>query len=190
MTTCREIVSASLRKCGVRAPGEEPEAAEADNGMEVLSSMYLGWVADGVFGPLADVIVTEAYEALENERVVADSALTVTLPTEYDDECSDTGTRPPRDLAIVETVIEEARQVSVYDALSRAWVRLDNLTLASTAPFATRGADDLACALAMNYADEFRADLRPATVQKGRRFIRRLAAKPNRAPKASEADYF
>jgi hypothetical protein len=82
-TTCRDVVVAALRRPGIVAAGGEPDSAMADEAMGHLQNLYMELLAQGVFGRMRDVRVTEStYTALEQDRISIPSSTTttVTLP--------------------------------------------------------------------------------------------------------------
>lgn len=169
MVTCREIVTASLRKIGIIGSGRRvPSADEAQDGLTNLRGMYERWATGGAFGKFREVIATADYTAHENERVRISAGVVVTLPTTIpaSDRYNLTGDdRAPYDLAcVIVTQSGTEPQLNVYDANAGAWVRLDGLTLDSAAPFAGRGRDGLACALAVFSAEEYGAAVGQVTM--------------------------
>lgn len=148
MTTCRQTITYALRQARVLASGDDPSSDEAADGLVALQALYDLWVANGMFGRLTDVYVTEDYEAEEGERVIAPSGVTITFPTTIDDECEDS--RAPRDLSCIETIIDGVRVVKVWDRTG--WVDLLGLELDDDAPLSSRSAWGLAAALATSGA--------------------------------------
>ena len=164
MTTCRDIVTLALRQARIVGIGRAPRAAEADEGMVALQSLYDGMFADGPLGPFTDVYATDDYTAKENERIIADGA-TNTIPDTIEENDA---VRTPKDLTAV-IVITDTTQKNYVFSLGR-WEICDSLTLDSDAPLAARDKTGLAALLAIEYAEMFGAQLPPATAQRGIRF--------------------
>lgn len=80
MASCRHIVNGALRKLGKLGAGREPRLADATDTLSALQSLYGAWIAGGAFGRLHDVVPTgTTYTAAGNERIVRDSAATLTV---------------------------------------------------------------------------------------------------------------
>jgi hypothetical protein len=79
---CRSIVTLALRKLGRVGAGRSPRDADAADALDVLSSLYQGWIASGAFGRLRTVIPQGTlYVAPGNVRVIVpDADFTVSLP--------------------------------------------------------------------------------------------------------------
>jgi len=180
MTTCRDIVTLALRQARIVGIGRTPRAAEADEGMEALQSLYNSMFSNGPFGPFTEVYATADYTAKENERIIANGA-TITIPDTIDNY--DT-VRTPADLSAVVVVTDVARKQYVF-SLGR-WETVHDLTLDSSAPLAERDRTGLAALLAMEYAEMYGAQLTPATTQRGLRFKGDLSHKF----KPSEPEYY
>lgn len=149
MPTCRDIITHAMRQAKILAAGVDPDADELADGLVALQSLYDGWVANGMFGRLKDRYESEDYDASEGERVIAPSGVTVTFPTTIDsDAFSDE--RAPRDMSVIETIINGVRTVKLWDRTG--WVDLLDLTENSEAPLASRGAWGLAATLAISGA--------------------------------------
>lgn len=164
MTTCRDIIKRAYQMVGIVALGEEPTAEEAEYGLEVLQTMYDGWVERGMFGRLKDVYKTANYTAQEGERVITPAA-TITLPTTIDDG----EVRAPRNLSCIVKIVAGVQTSHVYHR--GQWVTLGGLALASDAPFAERGAIGLAACVAQMMGDTFAgAAVGDATVRMANQF--------------------
>lgn len=168
--TCLQILTGAARKLGVLAIGRNLTSAQSESGMEILQSLYLELVGQGVFGKLYDSYITDAtYTAHENERITCDATVTtVTLPTTitedwwptsgpiegaYDYGWSNSSTtypRTPRDSAIIQIARTNTSSALtyIYDAPQTNWVALDSLALASTAPLSDRYGEALKALLA------------------------------------------
>lgn len=187
MATVRDVVTLALRQARVIGIGREPRATEADAGLQAFQAMLDMWIANGMFGRLTDRYKTGNYTAEEGERITAPTAITVTIPTTFDDD-ENGGTRAPRDLALIETVLNGTRAVKLYDRT--AWVDLLGLTLNSTAPLAERGVTGLAACVAQTYAEMFGAQLMPNTARLAMTFQGMIARKfGTERPKAAAVYY-
>lgn len=134
--------------------GQALSDPEADRCLNVFRSMWREAVEKGLFGRLSDYLATDDYEAKEQERVFSDGN-TITLPTSIIDTVTGL-TRRPKDLAMIQVVDDAADpQISIYDAHTAAWVRIDNLTLASECPLGDRYRHGFECALAARVAGSF-----------------------------------
>lgn len=162
MTTCRDIITQAMYRTSILALGRTPKAKETDNGMFLLQGLYDDLVMSGALGELTDVYAVEDYEAKEFERVVANGHA-ITKPLTIDD-CGKI--RQPKDLAVI----------SIHDVITEnfvwenGWVSLSDLTLDSVAPFASKGADGLACYLALNWVDTFGGQVAAKVYDRGMRF--------------------
>jgi hypothetical protein len=164
MTTCRDVITLALRQARIVGIGREPRAAEAQEGLLALQSLYDGIFADGMLGPFTDVYATSNYTAQENERIIADNA-TITIP----DTITEAGTvRTPMDLSAVIVVTDTTQRNYVF-SLGR-WQRCDALTLGSDAPLSNRNLLGLAAWLSGHYCEMFGAQLPPNIYQTGMRF--------------------
>lgn len=153
MPTCRDIITSAYRK--VTSSEETMSAASAEDGLAQLQSLYLELVMNAGFGSFRDVLPTSNYTACEQDRVKLSAGVTATIPASVTD-CWTGDLRAPLDLACI-VVIDPANppaQISVYDAMLGAWVRLDGLTFDSSPPLYTRGQDGLACRLALRMASD------------------------------------
>lgn len=189
MTTVREIITNALEEANEVAMGDTPSPEEAERGLFILQSLYDEWVDGGLFGRFNDVRITEDYTAYEFDRVLNTAASVVTLPDAIIDAYTG-DTRAPIDRAIVAVLAPAtARQVSIYDANSAAWVRLDALTLDDDAPLASRGAHGLGCVLAKRIAGG-RVTLSAQSEAIAAKFMVNLTAKNSSPRRETQADYF
>lgn len=147
MPTCRDIISAALKLGKVIGVNASPTASEAAFGMDALQSFYLDLAAGGMFGQLADSVVSAAYVARPGQRLRVLSGGSVTYPTELAEGGS---VFPPYDLSLVEAfdVTAGTRSLKLFEAGRGEWVELVGLTLDDEAPLATRGMMGLAGCLA------------------------------------------
>lgn len=161
MSTVRSLVNRAHRYLKTYGSGETPSDDDGDIGLEELQLYLKQNVAKGVFGPLTDVVITEAYEAGENERIanLTGSALTVTLPDSIVDDVTGDD-RAPEDRAVV---IVAGDSTSLYDATLAAWVNLDTMTLNDDEPLA---GFNLAWPLALQMSESFGLEPGPVLVAK------------------------
>lgn len=183
MTTCRDIITLALRQARVVGIGRTPRAAESDEGLVAMQSLYDNMFSGGLLGPFTDVYATADYTAKENERIIADNA-TITIPDTID--VYDGEDRTPIDLSAVVVVTDTTRLQYVF-SLGR-WEACHALTLDSIAPLAERDKTGLAALVAMEYAEMFGSQLPPATAQRAMRFKGSLSHKFSTA--RDMADYF
>lgn len=190
MATCRQLITRSLRLLGVVSTGRPvPTAAEATDALESLRALYAGLIAEGVFGPISDVLTDEDYEADENERVVnsGEASISVTLPLEITETVRGVEiTRPPEDRAFV-LVTGTTAQVWLYDADLADWTDTQLLELDDYAPLTDRYLVHMAALLAADIAPEYGIEP-PATlaqqVRTGKAILRQKRPRPVSAPSA------
>lgn len=180
MTTCREIVTLALRQARIVGIGRTPRAAEADEGMGALISLYNSMFTKGPLGPFTSVYATANYTAKENERIIADN-VTITIPDTIEENGK---TRTPKDLSAVVVITDTTRNQYVF-SLGR-WEAVHGLTLDSTAPLAERDKFGLAALLAVEYSEMFGASLPPETRARAMRFRGELSHKFSTASSAPE----
>ena len=186
MATCNDIIRLAFNMTGIVPLGDVPSADEAEFGMTALQSMYDGWVEGGMFGRLNDVYKEVAYEAKEQDRVIAPAGVIVTLPETID---SVAGKRAPRELSCIVTIIGGEQVSRIYH--KGAWLGLNGLTLSDEAPLSDRGAFGLSAALAMMIAETFqRGILSASTASMARQFIGSLSMKLGSTPRPSVTEYF
>lgn len=151
MTTCRDIITLGMNLAAILPMGRTPKAKEAEFGMTILQSMYDQLVADQIFGALTEVYTDIDYTAKEYESIYSAGA-TITIPDTIEDSCTGK-TRTPRDLACIVVESNSGREVSVFNGNS--WEVLNDLTLDSDAPLATRNKAGLAALFALYFVDAF-----------------------------------
>lgn len=208
MTTCTDIIRMAMQRLRQLRAGTQPTGQEAADGLVALQALYDGWTGDGLFGRLNDTIISAAYTANEQDRVINDGGYTITLPLtitpqlptgsyypvwpdqDYWSWFASCANRPPRDLAMIEVVANGATQRSIYDRTKRAWVRLDGLTLTSEAPLSSRGSYGIASCLAEKWADDFGVPVGPSTVADATQFRWGLSARYDSQRVAAMQDYF
>lgn len=196
MASCREVITRAYRKLNAVALGDDLPAEEAESGLVALQSIYDELVLEGVFGRVIPTRVSESAEAEENTRIfnTTGSSITITLPEEVsEDETSsgltldDGGERPPRDFTVVSIA---GGGNYLYSQPRGAWDAINSLTLDSFAPLSERGADGLACLLAVTVADDVPAAPSALTVQRALSFRSRLSVRTGVERAPVQAEYF
>lgn len=185
MPTCRDIVTLAMKQAQILAPGAEPTAGEAADGMDALQGLYEGWVSGGMFGQLTDDIVSVGGAALLQHRITATDGAVITLPTTVDRDGDDLA---PYDLSVVEIIDATGRKVHLFEA--GTWRQIDALGLSDKAPLASRGRDGLAACLAMSFAEQFAASIGPGTANRARQFKTALMFKLGADRPRTAAEYF
>lgn len=185
MPTCRDIVSRAFQQAGIVAIGRSPSAAEADYAMEALQSLYDQWIEGGMFGRLSDVYTTVNYTAKEGERVIAPTAITVTLPTTLDD---DYDPRAPYALTAIVTILNGTQ--TNYMRVKGAWVSVSGLTLDSEAPLAHIDRHGLSAVLGMVLTEAFGVQPGPVLNRMAANFTRALSFKFGSSQPPRQAEYF
>lgn len=184
--TIIEVITRSLRMLGVIGAGNRaPSADQSADGVLALQSMYQQLIAQEVFGPLTRVLVTENYEAGENELVAADGVtVTITCPVTVED--AKTGeTRAPKDTAVI-SVAGDPRQSFIYDAYFGEWVEVEQLTKTSDAPLADRF--NITAMLAVHWAPEFGIDPHPSILAAAE-MARHALARPHHADMTATTEF-
>lgn len=161
MPTCRDVIKRALQQARIVALGRDPSAKEVEAGMLALQGLYDGWFASGMFGTLVDVDASGTYEANEGERIAGASS--VVKPSQIEDACSDTGYRPPYELAAIVDVTAAARWLWI----DGAWVNCAGLTLGDSAPLASRDSEGLSALLATYLAEGYGTEVGPMTARRG-----------------------
>lgn len=156
MTTLRQLITRGQRLATIHG-GAGMRALPAENaadGLESAIGMYRGFIGNGIFGPITDVLITEAYEAGENERVINNTAedLAITLPLTITD-CGVERTTEDRSVVII--VDAEDPAFWTFDVDIGDWVELGSLTLDDRAPFSGRFETGLAALLAVHMLSEY-----------------------------------
>jgi hypothetical protein len=155
MKTMRQLITRAARLATIHGgAGMRVLPAEmVADGLESALGMYSGFIGNGLFGPITDVLIEEAYEAGENERIVNSTTddLDITLPITIT-ECG--VDRSPEDRAFV--IISGVDPLFyVYDADVADWVEIGGLTLDSDAPLSGRFATGLSALLAVHMLSEY-----------------------------------
>ena len=84
MATARDLVTAALRLIGALASGEEPEAAEARDGLAALNRMLHGWKARGVDLAHADLALSDPLPLAPEFHEGTAQLLALRLAAEYE----------------------------------------------------------------------------------------------------------
>lgn len=168
--TVQTVINRALSKLGILGAGLTVSTNDNALCLEALIAILNKQITSGTFGDLVDITPTASpYSAGENQRVINNGTITLTLPTslpvqycynDYGIEAYGTDsstTRPPRDLAVIEECRTDTHVTNtyIYDARLRQWVEINSLTYTSICPLALRDENGLACLLATNVADEF-----------------------------------
>ena len=185
--TVRDIITRSLVKAKVYSPGETPSAEDMESGLDELQNLYEQWGSNGMFGRLADVLVSAAYTASANERITATASAVITIPTSFEIDGEDF---PPYDTAFIEVINTVAATVTRYLYESGSWVTISSLTLDSTAPLAGKGRSGLAACLALSLAEEFGGEIGPGLARQAGSFKTGLSMKQGGDALRSTPDYF
>lgn len=197
MATCLEIITYALRMSKVIGIGKDPKAAEAQEGMVALQSLYDQWRAGGMFGTLTDKFLTESGTAKEGYRYLLDTGVTLTEPTtivpnsgaDYGRETGEE--RQPRDLALYESVTQaDVQTARLYDR--KEWVDLLDLELNDIAPLSGRNAYGLAACLATSggFTAAFGAEPSQPVIALARHFLRNVMGKDGSTQDREGGTYF
>lgn len=84
MATARDTVTTALRLIGALASGEEPEAAEAGDGLAALNRMLHGWKARGVDLAHTDLALSDSLPLAAEFHEGAAQLLALRLAAEYE----------------------------------------------------------------------------------------------------------
>jgi hypothetical protein len=190
MATCLEVITYALRQTRILGLGKEPKAAEAEEGMVTLQSLYDEFRTAGMFGELEDIYLTATDTAEEGKRYYLPSGVPLTAATsEYLDSYG--CTRQPRDLALYETLDSDGAQTAkLYDRTG--WVDLLDLALSDIAPLSGRNAYGLAACLATSggFMAAFGAEPSEAVVNLARHFRANIIAKAGSTQDSAGGTYF
>jgi hypothetical protein len=147
MTTMRAILTRAIRMTRARALGDDPAPEEAAAALEDAQAMFLTVPTR----QLTDVLITDDYEAGENERISFTSGSpTVTYPTTVED--ADSNDRTPQNGALVEVSAAAGSTRKIYIAELKTWMTLTGLTLDSEQPFGPTHDLDVAAMIAARIA--------------------------------------
>ena len=158
--TVRTTITTALRMLGVSGTeGEMAPPAYYTNtiGLPRLKGLYLQFISAGRFGPMTEVLITEDYEAGENERITVDSDvdLDITLPLIISDTNA-AGTTVDRAVYDRSVVQITGGSSYLYDAGQTVdpWCEIEALTLDSETPLGARYANHIAALLAVDISPE------------------------------------
>lgn len=205
---CRDIIRRAERWLLAQGAGDDTQAAEIIEGMEVLQDLILEFPGLNVGGPWTDVDVTDDYTVGEDERVRVQDGYTVTItyPNTVPDRVSAyaltaaevlawTGTtRAPRDGSRAMIVAEGVTELRIYCADVGEWRSCYNLTKDSDVPFSASCHNGLAAMLAERLAlgkqspDGRPVAPAPAVIDMARRGASQIKALLTRRPVVIAAD--
>jgi hypothetical protein len=189
MATCAEIITYALRMNRVIGVGKSPKAAETEEGMVALQSLYDQWRTGGMFGELEDDYLEASDVAEEGYRYFVPTGITLSAPSSvYVD--GDGVTRQPRDLALYESLTQAGTfTAKLYDRT--AWVSLVDLASGDTAPLSARNTYGLAACLATSggFVAAFGKEPSQATIALARHFLRSVMGKATTQDR-DMADYY
>lgn len=188
MATCLDIITLAMKQCRILPSGGDPSAAETEDGLTALQSLYDEWRVGGMFGTLEDVTLTEGDTAEEGKRYYTNGFTLNAATSAYVDRCGNT--RQPRDLALYESFDGTTQSAKLYDRTE--WVDLLDLESTDVAPLSARNASGLAACLATSggFADLFGAEVGPNTVALARHFLRNMMSKMGSTQDDSGSEYF
>jgi hypothetical protein len=194
MATCRDIIKAAFKRARISGDLDEVSPREMARGLQVLQDVYLGLVGSGAFGRFNDVLVTAAYTAKEQDRILVntESAVSITYPQTVADEAAEGGYRPPRDGAAIMTtdVYSTDIVIHIYDAAYAAWTLVEGLTLDSYAPLAVRYRAGLEARLAVRLAEEHGVAVTPELRRQEGQGILALVSRYDAPRRDLEAAFF
>lgn len=190
MATCLEVITYAMRQSRILGLNSVPKAAEAEEGLVALQSLYDEWRTGGMFGTLEDAYLTDDDTAKEGKRYFIPAGTTLTAATsEYDDGRGNT--RQPRDMALYETLTSTGTHAAkLYDRTE--WVDLLGLELTDAAPLSSRNAYGLAACLATSggFISAFGAEPSAPVVALARHFLRNVMGKMGSTQDSAGADYY
>lgn len=185
--TCLDVITYAMRQARIIGLGKEPKAAEAEEGMVALQSLYDEWRTGGMFGGLEDVYLTSDDTAEEGKRYYT-AGYTLTVPTSvYVDSLGTT--RQPRDLTLYESFDGTTQTAKLYDRT--AWVDMLGLSLSDIAPMGARNAYGLAACLSTSggFVSAFGAQPGEAVVALARHFLRNVMGKVGSTQDSAGGEY-
>lgn len=142
MTTLRLILTRACRMTRVYQLGDSIEAVALDAALEDAQGFFL----THPIRKLTDVLITDDYEAGENERITwTTGSPTVTYPTTINENAD---ARTPQNGAIVEVTGASGSTRKIYIAELKTWMTLTGLTLTSEQPFGPTHDADVAAMIA------------------------------------------
>lgn len=169
-----ELCTQAIVWTGARTLGSVPSANEMAQAMLTLESMLASVLVSG--RRLTDVLVTESYEAGEDERIFDDTTnpITVTMPVNIVD--AKTGLdRAPKNGAVVK-INGTYRGTYVYIAYLADWTLISDLAQAGEQPLGPEFDEALAAMLAVRLAPSLKTQPNDVVVNlatAGRRLISR-----------------
>lgn len=169
--TMRTTLTNAIRMTRARGLGDDPGAEEMAGALEVAQAMYLTFP----IRKLTDVLISDDYEAGENERITDSSgSAVVTYPTTIDDGGVE---RSPQNGALVEVAAAAGSTRKIYISELKTWLPLTALTLESEQPFGPTHDLDAAAMIAARISGPVLQRDAPADVERlasqGRGNIRR-----------------
>lgn len=194
MATCSDIIKGAFRRSGMSRDVDEVRPREMDRGLQVLQDVYMGLVASGAFGRFNDVLVTDDYDAKEQDRILVntEASVTISYPQTVEDDSAEGGYRPPLDgSAIITTDVYSTDIVAhVYDATYAAWTPIEGLALASYAPLSSRYRAALEARLAVRLCEENGIAVTPELRRQEGQGILALLSRYDAPRRDLEANYF
>lgn len=189
MATCRYTIKRALQKLAIIAPGNDPEASEAETGLAVLQGLFDGWGSGGMFGR-----VVNGLAGIDPDTVVTTALPEVGAPVELPILVRDIDGEevPPPDLAYAENVnaTTSVRRAYLFDGRMAKWVRVDALTLDSECPLSRRNSEGMAAVLAMTMAEDFGVTPGPLLMRQSGQFLFGMSARYGEKRREGTAAYF
>lgn len=206
MQTCSKVIKRALVRLGVVGVQRTPSDAQAAAGLEALRSFYSHLVTSGALGRATPVRVTEDYTACERDWISYETAdaVTVTIPGDFEVCCStayDTERfcgcatnystiRAPKDLTFVGFTDGVSTAIWLYDMYDGLWTSVQALALTDNAPLSTRDYEGLACALAMDMADDYGVEPGALTMRRAAAFRASLGRRDGSPATQTSYEYF
>jgi hypothetical protein len=198
MTVCRDIIKQAHQFARIVSLEDNISAEEAENGLDMLQSMYDAWFAAGEFGVFRDVYVSDDYTAFEYDRVTRSDNEVITLPDSYIDEGPsyypyrhhDFYHNTGKERAAMEFAAIEIVGVSKNIRENGQWVNINELTLDSAPPLLQLGKVGLSACLAIDIADVFGSEISQSTVRKSNRFMSALRTRFINLNERNEAVFY
>lgn len=143
MTTMRETLTRAARMTRARRLNDALSANEIDAALEEAQAFFLTFP----IRRLTPVLITDDYEAGENERVTFTSGSpTVTYPTTVTP--TNGSERAPQNGALIEVTAAAGSTRKIYIAELKTWMTLTGLALTSEQPFGPTHDLDVAAMIA------------------------------------------
>jgi hypothetical protein len=190
MATCRYIIKRGLQKLAIIAPGNDPEASEAETGLAVLQGLFDTWANAGMFGRLDAAGITEIEAQDIVTTALPEIGAPVSLPILVKN--SDGEDVLPPDLAYAEYVNTSTseRRAYLFDRRTAKWARIDALTLDTDCPLAVRNSEGMASALAVYMAGDFGVEPGPLVLRQAGSFQVALSTRMGEPRVETTAVYF